>query len=77
MTKEKQECGVFKGRSPLFKNLFVWLAVGYILTGLVGSTWCVRDVLTGAGPWILFFYFGINIRNFYYSRNFNGNCVKE
>ena len=37
MTKEKHECGVFKGCSPLFKNLFVWLAVGSILTGLVGS----------------------------------------
>ena len=58
MTKEKQERGVFKGRSPLFKNLFVWLAVGYILTGLVGSTWCARDVLTGAGPWILIFTLG-------------------
>ena len=34
MTNEKHERGVFKGRSPLFKNLFVWLAVGYILTGL-------------------------------------------
>ena len=74
MTKEKQERGVFRGRSPLFKNLFVWLAVGYIVTGLVGSTWCARDVLTGAGPWILVF---TNIRNFYYSRNFNGNCVKK
>ena len=58
MTKEKQERGVFKGRSPLFKNLFVGLAVGYIVTGLVGSTWCARDVLTGAGPWILFFTLG-------------------
>ena len=58
MTKEKQERGVFRGRSPLFKNLFVWLAVGYILTGLVGSTWCARDVLTGAGPWILIFTLG-------------------
>ena len=58
MTKEKQERGVFRGRSPLFKNLFVWLAVGYIVTGLVGSTWCARDVLTGAGPWILVFTLG-------------------
>ena len=58
MINEKHERGVFKGRSPLFKNLFVWLAVGYILTGLVGSTWCARDVLTGAGPWILIFTMG-------------------
>lgn len=58
MTKEKHERGFFKGRSPLFKNLFVWLAVGSILTGLVGSTWCARDVLTGAGPWILIFTLG-------------------
>ena len=48
MTKEKQERGVFNGRSPLFKNLFVWLAVGYILTGLVGSTWCAQEVFKGA-----------------------------
>ena len=58
MINEKHERGVFKGRSPLFKNLFVWLAVGYILTGLVGSTWCARDVLTGADPWILIFTMG-------------------
>ena len=60
MTKEKSknERGVFRGRSPLFKNLFVNLAVGYILTGLIGSTWCARDVLTGAGPWILIFTLG-------------------
>lgn len=58
MTNEKHERGVFKGRSSLFKNLFVGLAVGYILTGLVGSTWCARDVLTGAGPWILIFTLG-------------------
>ena len=37
MINEKHERGVFKGCSPLFKNLFVWLAVGSILTGLVGS----------------------------------------
>lgn len=60
MTKEKSknERGVFRGRSPLFKKLFVNLAVGYILTGLIGSTWCARDVLTGAGPWILIFSLG-------------------
>lgn len=42
----------------MFKNLFVCLAVGYILTGLIGSTWCARDILNGAGPWILILTFG-------------------
>lgn len=62
MTEEKREqknqCGVFKNRSPLFKNLFINLATGYILTGLFGSPWCARDILTGAGPWILIITFG-------------------
>ena len=58
MTKEKQECGVFKGRSPLFKNLFVWLAVGYILTGLVGSTWCAQEVFKGAAFFCVLFSLG-------------------
>ena len=73
MINEKHERGVFKGRSPLFKNLFVWLAVGYILTGLVGSTWCARDVLTLD----IDFYYGNSRCNFYCSRDFNGNCVKK
>ena len=58
MAKEKQECGVFNGRSPLFKNLFVWLAVGYILTGLVGSTWCAQEVFKGAAFFCVLFSLG-------------------
>ena len=58
MTKEKQERGVFNGRSPLFKNLFVWLAVGYILTGLVGSTWCAQEVFKGAAFFCVLFSLG-------------------
>ena len=58
MTNEKHERGVFKGRSPLFKNLFVWLAVGYILTGLVGSTWCAQEVFKGAAFFCVLFSLG-------------------
>ena len=58
MTNEKQERGVFKGHSPLFKNLFVWLAVGYILTGLVGSTWCAQEVFKGAAFFCVLFSLG-------------------
>ena len=58
MTKEKQERGVFKGRSPLFKNLFVGLAVGYIVTGLVGSTWCAQEVFKGAAFFCVLFSLG-------------------
>lgn len=62
MNKEKKKLkgqrGVFQNRSPLFKNLFVCLAVGCILTGLIGSPWRARDILSGAGPWILIFTFG-------------------
>ena len=58
MTREKQERGVFKGRSPLFKNLFVGLAVGYILTGLVGSTWCAQEVFKGAAFFCVLFSLG-------------------
>ena len=60
MTKEKakKERGVFKDRSPLFKNLFVWLAVGYILTGLVGSTWCAQEVFKGAAFFCVLFSLG-------------------
>ena len=59
MTNEKHERGVFKGRSPLFKNLFVGLAVGYILTGLVGSTWCAQEVFKGAAFFCVLFSLGI------------------
>ena len=58
MTNEKHERGVFKGRSPLFKNLFVGLAVGYILTGLVGSTWCAQEVFKGAAFFCVLFSLG-------------------
>ena len=58
MTNEKHECGVFKDRSPLFKNLFVWLALGYILTGLVGSTWCAQEVFKGAAFFCVLFSLG-------------------
>lgn len=58
MTNEKHERGVFKGRSPLFKNLFVWLAVGYILNGLVGSTWCAQEVFKGAAFFCVLFSLG-------------------
>lgn len=58
MTKKKQERGVFKGCSPLFKNLFVWLAVGYILTGLVGSTWCAQEVFKGTAFFCVLFSLG-------------------
>ncbi|WP_286006571.1 hypothetical protein [Ligilactobacillus aviarius] len=58
MTNEKHERGVFKGRSSLFKNLFVGLAVGYILTGLVGSTWCAQEVFKGAAFFCVLFSLG-------------------
>lgn len=56
--KSKNQRGFFKNRSLLFKSLFINLAIGYILTGLIGSLWCARSILTGAGPWILIFTFG-------------------
>jgi len=58
MINKKHERGVFKVRSPLFKNLFVWLAVGYILTGLVGSTWCAQEVFKGAAFFCVLFSLG-------------------
>ena len=42
----------------LFKNLLVWLAVGYILTGLVGSTWCAQEVFKGAAFFCVLFSLG-------------------
>ncbi|KRM51934.1 hypothetical protein FC64_GL001128 [Ligilactobacillus araffinosus DSM 20653] len=60
MTKEKSknERGVFRGRSPLFKKIFVNLAVGYILTGLIGSTWCAQEVFKGAAFFCVLFSLG-------------------
>lgn len=62
MIEEKRELknqrGVFKNGSPLSNKLFISLVIGFILTGLVGSLWCARYVLTGAGPWILVFTLG-------------------